>query len=127
MVSRYILQTPRIPRKVIQRQLYKLNHSIRPSCEPVSIMSHPSIPREQPPTIGAPLAVPTNGLGAMSAFTVTYSTVIARPPLECLEPVLDTSTWPSWNAFCPRATVTGTPAAERAVLAVDSKERVPQT
>ncbi|KAH7347634.1 hypothetical protein B0T11DRAFT_143288 [Plectosphaerella cucumerina] len=72
--------------------------------------------QEQSPTIIPALPTPTVSSGSLPSFSVTCSTTIAAPPLLCLSTVLDTSSWPSWNTFCPSATIDSTPSPESVSL-----------
>ncbi|KAH6679842.1 hypothetical protein F5X68DRAFT_32746 [Plectosphaerella plurivora] len=73
-------------------------------------------PPEQPPTFGPALPTPTLPSSSLPGFTVTCSTTIAAPPLLCLATVLDTASWPSWNTFCPSATIDSAPPLETVSL-----------
>lgn len=68
-----------------------------------------AIPLGQPASAVAPIPVPVNRVGALTVFSVIYSTSIAAPPLACLEKLIDTSTWPNWNPLLRRATITKAP------------------
>ncbi|KAF2186181.1 hypothetical protein K469DRAFT_542118, partial [Zopfia rhizophila CBS 207.26] len=56
-----------------------------------------------------PIPVPSYGPGG--SFSISCSTIINAAPLTCLEIVLDTSNYPSWNRFCRRVTIDHTPSA----------------
>ena len=51
--------------------------------------------------------IPTPHWGAQSgaSFTVRAATTIRAPPQPVLDTLLDTSTWPQWNNFVPRASL----------------------
>lgn len=72
--------------------------------------------QEQSPTIIPALPTPTVSSGSLPSFSVTCSTTIAAPPLLCLSTVLDTASWPSWNTFCPSATIDSTPSPDSVSL-----------
>ncbi|KAF7555865.1 hypothetical protein G7046_g6441 [Stylonectria norvegica] len=62
----------------------------------------------QRPTIVQPaLETPTHGPGGV--FTITCSTTIHAPLTTILTTLLDTRTYPSWNAFCPSVSITHQP------------------
>ncbi|KAM0322266.1 hypothetical protein ACHAQA_009555 [Verticillium albo-atrum] len=79
-------------------------------------MSSPPFPMDQSPKMVPAMPTPTLASSALPSFTVICSTTIAAPPLQVLSTVVDTNTWPSWNAFCKSATVTHTPPAETVTL-----------
>ena len=55
-----------------------------------------------------PLPTPTWGSQSGAAFTVRATTTINARPQPVLDALLDTSTWPQWNNFVPRATISDT-------------------
>ncbi|KAH7021502.1 uncharacterized protein B0I36DRAFT_435293 [Microdochium trichocladiopsis] len=61
------------------------------------------VPRNQDCTFVAPLAQPTRGAGGVSSLI--FSTHIAASPEKCLEIVLDSSAYPTWNKLVRQATV----------------------
>lgn len=54
--------------------------------------------------------LPTPEHGPGGSFTVACSTTIAASPATCLAALLQPRTWPQWNTFCPRATITDFPS-----------------
>ncbi|KAG9236347.1 hypothetical protein BJ875DRAFT_503425 [Amylocarpus encephaloides] len=66
---------------------------------------YPTAPSAGSPTSSEiparPLPVPTHGPGG--TFSVLARTTVSCAPSDVLELVRDTSTWPRWNTFCPRA------------------------
>ncbi|KAK9802156.1 putative Coenzyme Q-binding protein COQ10 START domain-containing protein [Seiridium cardinale] len=62
------------------------------------------IPPNQAPAFVAPIPTPT--LGAGGSGSIVFSTTIAASPTRCLEIMLDPSTYPTWNKWVPRVTVT---------------------
>ncbi|RDW69357.1 hypothetical protein BP6252_08377 [Coleophoma cylindrospora] len=50
----------------------------------------------------SPIAVPTHGAGG--TFSVLAKVHISAAPLAVLNAVRDTSTWKTWNTFCPGCT-----------------------
>ncbi|KAH6695272.1 hypothetical protein F5X68DRAFT_198179 [Plectosphaerella plurivora] len=76
-------------------------------------MSSTPVPPNQPPQCGPSIATPAHGHGA---FTVSCSSVIAAPPLACLETVLKTGDYPQWNTFCPNVTIDAAPPVAEAGL-----------
>lgn len=69
-----------------------------------------SIPINQRPAIlKTPLETPTHGSGGV--FTITCSTVIAAPLTTIITTLLDTRTYPSWNAFVPNICINKQPAS----------------
>ncbi|CAG9987395.1 unnamed protein product [Clonostachys byssicola] len=64
----------------------------------------------QPPKAGPPLLVePFRENGALTSFSISHSNTIAAPPLQCIQKLMDTSTWPEWCKMTPRANITHTP------------------
>lgn len=76
-------------------------------------MKSTEIPLGQAPTFAAE-TIPTPKYGPGGSSTAIFSTAIAAPPAACLMVVLDTSTYPSWNKWIPRAVVE-TPAPASAL------------
>lgn len=75
-----------------------------------------SIPVNQRPTIlKTPLETPTHGSGGV--FTITCSTVIAAPLTTIITTLLDTRTYPSWNAFVPNIYINKQPDSSPIPLA----------
>lgn len=67
-----------------------------PTSEP-----HISVASPITASLVSPLPVPTHGAGG--TFTVLTRTIISAPPSDVLSLIRDTSTWPTWNSFCPVA------------------------
>ncbi|OOQ81782.1 hypothetical protein PEBR_43158 [Penicillium brasilianum] len=56
---------------------------------------------------------PTPGIAVADAvFQVGSSTLIAAPSTRVWEALTDTSTWPEWNTFVPRATIREQPDSQ---------------
>ncbi|EGU76961.1 hypothetical protein IWW34DRAFT_736528 [Fusarium oxysporum f. sp. albedinis] len=72
-------------------------------------LSNGKITKGQPAVLGPPLPTPINGVNALSAFSISYSVMINAPALKCLEKLIDTNTWPYWNALTPRGAITKAP------------------
>lgn len=72
------------------------------------------IPPNQRAKSSEALPVPTHGSGGI--FSVSCSTTIAAPALTCLGLILDTTTYPSWNSFCPRVVIDHAPSPDAAKL-----------
>lgn len=53
-----------------------------------------------------PIPTPHWGSQGGSAFTVTATAIISAQTDAVLDALLDTSTWPRWNNFVPRASLT---------------------
>ena len=53
-----------------------------------------------------PVPTPHWGSQSGSSFTVRATTTISTLPQPVLDALLDTSTWPQWNNFVPRCSVT---------------------
>ncbi|KAK8075039.1 hypothetical protein PG997_009702 [Apiospora hydei] len=79
-------------------------------------MKPTEIPLGQAPTFAAE-TIPTPTYGPGGSSTAIFSTTIAAPPATCLAVALDTSTYPSWGQWIPRAVVE-TPAPASALDAV---------
>lgn len=62
-----------------------------------------------------PSTIPTPSYGPGGSFTVACSTTISASPAICLAALLKPSTWPQWNTFCPRATITDPPSSPPAL------------
>ncbi|KAL4731971.1 hypothetical protein ACLX1H_000971 [Fusarium chlamydosporum] len=60
--------------------------------------------------VGPALSTPYNGRSAFSAFTISYSTTIKASAFTCVEKLINTNTWSTWNMLTPRATITERPA-----------------
>ena len=56
-----------------------------------------------------PIPTPHWGSQSGSSFTVRATTTINTLPQPVLDALLDTSTWPQWNNFVPRCSITETP------------------
>ncbi|KAK3330518.1 hypothetical protein B0H66DRAFT_598052 [Apodospora peruviana] len=70
--------------------------------EPAAASSFPS--EETPATLALPpITTPTHGTGG--TFSVACSTRIAAAPLICLDLVLKSEQYPSWNKFCRKCTI----------------------
>ncbi|KAF4943066.1 hypothetical protein FSARC_15068 [Fusarium sarcochroum] len=67
------------------------------------------IPRGQAATLGPPLAGAVYPINAWSSHAISYSVLVEAPALVCLEKLIDTSTWPSWNTLTPRGNITHAP------------------
>lgn len=70
--------------------------------------SHPAVPRDTPAAI-APAPIPTPTHGAGGSFTVISSIHIDAPPDVAFTALLDHASWPEWNRFVRRVTVTSSP------------------
>ena len=57
----------------------------------------------------SPQATPHWGAQSGAAFTVRAIATIGAQPQEVLDTLLDTSTWPHWNNFVPRASLSNAP------------------
>ena len=53
----------------------------------------------------APIPTPHWGSQSGSSFTVRATTTISQPPQSVLDALLETSTWPEWNNFVPRVSI----------------------
>ena len=53
-----------------------------------------------------PIPTPHWGSQSGSSFTVRATTTISTQPQPVLDALLDTSTWPQWNNFVPRCSIT---------------------
>jgi hypothetical protein len=71
---------------------------------------HGKISPNQEAIIGPALTTPHHGLNALSAFTISYSTIVEASAFTCVEQVIDTNTWSTWNMLTPRATITRAPS-----------------
>ncbi|KAK4691832.1 hypothetical protein P7C71_g5255, partial [Lecanoromycetidae sp. Uapishka_2] len=58
-----------------------------------------------------PIPTPHWGAQPSPAFTVRATTTISAPPKVILDTLLETSTWPKWNNFVPRATLKSSPSS----------------
>ncbi|OLN85709.1 hypothetical protein CCHL11_07769 [Colletotrichum chlorophyti] len=64
-----------------------------------------SIPTSLTPTpVSPPLATPSHGAEG-AVLTIACATPISVPPLTVLAAVITPSTYPTWNTFVPRATI----------------------
>lgn len=71
--------------------------------------SNPPIPRPTPSAITLqPIATPTHGAGG--SFSVISALHIAASPDVAFTALLEHSTWPDWNRFVRRVTVTSAPS-----------------
>lgn len=61
------------------------------------------------------LPTPTHGPGG--SFTLACSTSISTTPAACVTAVLKPATWPQWNTFVPRATITEYPSSPPSIPA----------
>lgn len=66
----------------------------------------------------APVPTPHWGSQSGSAFTVCAKVTIKAPSQPILDALLDTSTWPQWNNFVPRATVSNSQSDAASNLAL---------
>lgn len=64
----------------------------------------------------APLPTPHWGSQSGAAFTVRATVTVKAQPQPILDTLLDTSTWPQWNNFVPRVTISSASS--------DSKQRL---
>lgn len=72
--------------------------------------SDPPVPRETPGALAPhPIATPTYGAGG--SFTIISSMHIAATPDVASAALLDHASWPEWNRFVRRVTVTSCPGA----------------
>ena len=55
-----------------------------------------------------PIPTPHWGVQSGASFTVRAATIISARPQPVLDTLLDTSTWPQWNNFVPRASLLDT-------------------
>ncbi|KAI0007050.1 hypothetical protein F4779DRAFT_593990 [Xylariaceae sp. FL0662B] len=62
-----------------------------------------TMPRNQEPRWVSP--IPTPSYGAGGSTSIICSTSIAASPSMCLEIMLDTTTYPSWNRWIPRVLI----------------------
>ncbi|KAK4031939.1 hypothetical protein C8A01DRAFT_51140 [Parachaetomium inaequale] len=58
-------------------------------------------------TTGHALATPTHGTGG--SFTIRCSSRIAATPRDCLDVVVKSSEYPTWNRFCRKCTIDSQP------------------
>ncbi|KAL2269637.1 hypothetical protein VTJ83DRAFT_1821 [Remersonia thermophila] len=58
---------------------------------------------------GPPIPTPTYGPGGSLSFATTYTIRIHAAPRECLDAVLDASSYPQWNRFCRACTIDAQP------------------
>lgn len=72
-------------------------------------------PNSQSTILQTTLPTPSHGPGG--SFTLACSTTISAAPAACLTAVLKPSTWPQWNTFIPRATITEYPSSSPSVPA----------
>lgn len=71
--------------------------------------SNPPVPRQTPSAITLqPIATPTHGAGG--SFSVISALHIAAPPDIAFTTVLEHSSWPEWNRFVRRVTISSAPA-----------------
>ena len=52
-----------------------------------------------------PIPTPHWGYQSGASFTIRATTIITARPQPVLDALLDTSTWPQWNNFVPRASI----------------------
>ncbi|KAH6972216.1 hypothetical protein BKA56DRAFT_620784 [Ilyonectria sp. MPI-CAGE-AT-0026] len=83
-----------------------------------------SIPLNQPARCGGPIPVLTQGFGTFPGFSISCSTIMSATPLKCLEAVLNTAEYPSWNTSWPRVTITHSPSPEGVNLEAAELQRV---
>lgn len=70
--------------------------------------SNPPVPRQTPSAITLqPIPTPTHGTGG--SFSVISALHIAAPPDVAFTTLLEHSTWPEWNRFVRRVTVSSAP------------------
>jgi hypothetical protein len=73
----------------------------------------PTYPTQPTPSSPTSSSIPSQSIqtptyGPSGTFTVLAQTTIQAPPLQVLNLIRDTSTWPEWNSFCPHAEVKNT-------------------
>lgn len=72
--------------------------------------SNPRVPRQTPGAITLqPIPTPTHGAGG--SFSVISALHIAAPPDIAFTTLLEHSTWPEWNRFVRRVTISSAPPA----------------
>lgn len=67
-------------------------------------------------SLESPISVPTHGDGG--SFSVKVSAHIKAPPSAVFAIVRDTTTWPEWNCFCPKATISKSSPSQSTILEV---------
>lgn len=86
-----------------------------PDPEPTSPSPFPTLLPPNTPSAILPSTLPTPSHGPGGSFTLACSTVIYASPAACLAATLKPATWPQWNPFCPRATITDFPSPPPAI------------
>lgn len=61
----------------------------------------------------APIPTPYWGTQSGAAFSVRATVTIMAKPASILDALLDTSTWPQWNNFVPRASLSNLPKSSK--------------
>ncbi|KAH8662213.1 hypothetical protein BX600DRAFT_437622 [Xylariales sp. PMI_506] len=84
-----------------------------------------SIPLNQAPKFVAPLPQPTLGAGGSS--TVTFSSTIAASPATCLEILLDSVSYATWNKWIPRVVVHEEAPTAAAAAASEPGKEIPRS
>lgn len=87
--------------------------------------SQPPIPRNTSGALSPPLPTPTHG--AFGSFAIISSIHIAAPPDTTFAALLDHTSYPSWNRFVQRVTITSSPAPSDPPLASASSPELERT